>query len=37
MGMLRQLEEFLLGNPVIYCQKYFPEFEDNIKKNPKLI
>ena len=36
MGMLRQLEDFLLANPSLYCQKYFSEFEDNIRKNPKL-
>lgn len=37
MGMLKHLEDFLLANPVIYCQRLYAEFEDTFRKNAKLI
>ena len=37
MGMLKHLEDFLLNNPVIYCQRLYTEFEDTLRKNAKLI
>ena len=36
-GMFRTLEEFLLSNPTIYCQREFHELENLFRSNPKLL
>ena len=36
MGMLHQLENFLLANSFINCQRRFSEFEEVLKTHPKL-
>lgn len=37
MSYFRQLEEFFLANPLIFCTNLFPEIQNSIKNNAKLV
>ncbi len=37
MSYFRQLEEFFLNNPIIFCKNLFEEIQNSIKNNAKLV
>lgn len=37
MSYFRQLEEFFLNNPIVFCKNLFEEIQNSIKNNAKLV